>query len=152
MATLNEVRLIGRFLADPEPARSLGSGSTVVSFRFVVGRSKKNKDGQWENDPNPLYIDCDAWDKTADLVARFCARGKQVYLAGRLKTDAWDDKATGARRSKIKMVVSHLEFLDSAGSDPPDTNSHEQTQTPYIPDYPVKNPAEVVENDEDIPF
>src|SRR5262245_29132954 len=96
MASLNKVMLIGRLTADPEPARTLpNSGNKVVRFRFAVGRSKKNpQTGQWENDPNPLYIDCDAFNserrKLADLVEQFLRKGSQVYLEGRLIYETWE--------------------------------------------------------------
>ena len=65
MATLNKVMLIGRLTDNPEAPRTLpNSGSTVIRFRFAVGRSRKNpQTGQWENDPNPLYIDCEAFTR-----------------------------------------------------------------------------------------
>ena len=65
MAFLNKVMLIGRLTDNPEPPRVLpNSGSTVVKFRFAVGKSKKNpQTGQWENDPNPLYIDCEVFSR-----------------------------------------------------------------------------------------
>jgi single-strand DNA-binding protein len=122
MATLNKVMLIGRLTDNPEPPRTLpNSGSTVVKFRFAVGRSKKNpQTGQWENDPNPLYIDCEAFTRAdarrdlANLISQYCRKGSQIYLEGRLQYDVWDDKQTGQKRSKHKIVVDNIEFLERA--------------------------------------
>jgi single-strand DNA-binding protein len=118
MAHLNKVMLIGRVTADPEPPRNLNGGSTVTKFRFAVGRSKKNpQTGQWENDPNPLYIDCEAFarpDQKRNLVTlidQHVKKGSQLYVEGRLQLDTWDDKKTGEKRSKIKLVIDNLEFL-----------------------------------------
>ena len=121
MASLNRVMLIGRLTDNPEPPRTLpNSGSTVVKFRFAVGRSKKNQQtGQWENDPNPLYIDCEVFsrpDQRRDLcgvISQFCRKGSQVYIEGRLQYDTWDDKNGGGKRSKHKIVVDSVELLDS---------------------------------------
>src|SRR5436190_11634928 len=107
MATLNKVMLIGRLTDNPEPPRTLpNSGSTVVKFRFAVGRSKKNpQTGQWENDPNPLYIDCDVFTpqgakrNLCDLVTKYVKKGDPLYIEGRLQLDQWDDKTTGQKRS-----------------------------------------------------
>jgi single-strand DNA-binding protein len=120
MATLNKVMLIGRLTDNPEPPRTLpNSGSTVVKFRFAVSRNKKNpQTGQWENDPNPLYIDCEAFAypdarrNLVDLISRYCQKGSQLYIEGRLQYDVWDDKNNpGQKRSKHKVVVDSLEFL-----------------------------------------
>lgn len=120
MASLNKVMLIGRLTADPEPPRAMPSGGMVIKFRFAVGRSKKNpQTGQWENDPNPLYIDCDAFSRPdsrrdlVNLIQQYCKQGDQIYLEGRLQLDQWDDKQTGQKRSKHKIVVDNIEFLGS---------------------------------------
>jgi single-strand DNA-binding protein len=124
MATLNKVMLIGRLTDNPEPVRSLPSGGSVVKFRFAVGRSRKNpQTGQWENDPNPLFIDCDAFSRPdskrnlPDLIARYAKKGDQLYIEGRLQLDQWEDKNGGGKRSKHKIVVDNLEFLTSRGGD-----------------------------------
>jgi len=120
MATLNKVMLIGRLTDNPEPPRSLPSGGTVIKFRFAVGRSKKNPTtGQWENDPNPLYIDCEAFarpDNKRDLVSlisNYAKKGDSLYIEGRLQLDQWEDKNGGGKRSKHKVVVDGVEFIGS---------------------------------------
>ena len=125
MATLNKVMLIGRLTDNPEPPRTLpNSGSRVVKFRFAVGRSKKNpQTGQWENDPNPLYIDCEAFSRPdskrnlPDLITQYCHKGDPLFIEGRLQLDQWDDKTTGQKRSKHKIVVESLEFLGGRQGD-----------------------------------
>ncbi len=118
MATLNKVMLIGRLTRDPEAPRSLPSGGTVVKFGFAVGRSKKNQQtGQWENDPNPLFIDCEVFSRPdskrnlPDLITQYCKKGDSLYIEGRLQLDQWEDKNGGGKRSKHKLVVDNLEFL-----------------------------------------
>jgi len=121
MATLNKIMLIGRLTDNPEPPRVLpNSGSTVVKFRFAVGRSKKNpQTGQWENDPNPLYIDCEVFSRAdnlrlTDLVSQYCTKGSQIYIEGRLQLDQWNDKDNPTqKRSKHKIVVESIQLLDS---------------------------------------
>ena len=125
MASLNKVMMIGRLTKPPEEPRVLpNSGSTVVKFRFAVGKSKKRPDGTWENDPNPLYIDCEAFSraddsrptKLTDLITQYCAKGSQIYLEGRLQYETWDDKNNpGQKRSKHKIVVESIQFLDTKG-------------------------------------
>ncbi|MBA4066271.1 MAG: single-stranded DNA-binding protein [Isosphaera sp.] len=122
MATLNKVMLMGRLTDDPKDGSIPTTGTRVVKFRFAVGRSKKNPaTGQWESDPNPLYIDCEAFarpDARRDLVSlimQYCRKGDSLFLEGRLQLDQWDDKQTGQKRSKHKVVVENVEFVGSKG-------------------------------------
>jgi len=124
MATLNKVMLIGRLTDNPEPPRTLpNTGNKVVKFRFAVGRSRKNQQtGQWENDPNPLYIDCEAFTRDnftrlVDVISNYLKKGSQIYLEGQLRYDTWDDKTTGQKRSKQKIVVEYIHLLDTRGGD-----------------------------------
>lgn len=124
MATLNKVMLIGRLTRDPEAPRSLPNGGTVVKFGFAVGRSKKNQQtGQWENDPNPLFIDCEVFSRPdskrnlPDLITQYCKKGDSLYIEGRLQLDQWEDKNGGGKRSKHKLVVDNLEFIGGRNSE-----------------------------------
>jgi single-strand DNA-binding protein len=125
MATLNKVMLIGRLTANPEEPRTLpNSGSRVIKFRFAVGRSRKNPStGQWENDPNPLYIDCEAFHRPdtkrdlVNLIHQYAKQGDQMYVEGRLQLDEWMDKTSNQKRSKHKLVVDSIEFLSGRNVD-----------------------------------
>lgn len=116
---VNKVILIGRLTDEPEPPRTLpSSGNQVIKFRLAVGRSRKNPStGQWESDPNPLYIDCEAFSRgdntrLIDVIRNYLHRGSQVYIEGRLQLDTWDDKTSGQKRSKHKIVLDELQMLD----------------------------------------
>ena len=115
MANLNKVMLIGRLTRDPE-VRMFPSGGKVASFGFAVNNRKKNQQtGQWEDEP--VFLDCDAFNrgetgKTADLIEQYLKKGYQAYIEGHLKLDQWNDKTTGDKRSKIKIVVDNVQFLE----------------------------------------
>lgn len=123
MAFLNKVMLIGRLTDNPETPRTLpNSGNTVVKFRFAVGKSKKNaQTGQWENDPNPLYIDCEAFSKPdypglTNVISQYCTKGKEILVEGRLQLDTWEDKTNpGQKRSKHKVIVESVQLLGGNG-------------------------------------
>ncbi len=124
MATLNKVMLIGRLTANPDEPRSMPSGGQVIRFRFAVGRSRKNATtGNWEPDPNQLYIDCEAFsrpDSKRDLVSlikQYAKQGDQMFIEGRLQLDEWTDKTTQQKRSKHKIVVDGVEFLSGRSGD-----------------------------------
>jgi len=115
MANMNKVILIGRLTRDPE-TRAFPSGGMVAKFGFAVTNRKKNaQTGQWEDEP--MFIDVEAYNrgdtgKLAELVRDRCRKGSQVMVEGKLHLDQWDDKTTGAKRSKHKIVVENLQLLD----------------------------------------
>jgi len=115
MANLNKVILIGRLTRDPE-TRAFPSGGMVSKFGFAVtNRKKNNQTGQWEDEP--MFIDVEVYNrgetgKLADLVRDRCRKGSQVMLEGKLHLDQWDDKTSGQKRSKHKIVVENIQLLD----------------------------------------
>ncbi len=115
MANLNKVMLIGRLTRDPE-TRAFANGGRVAKFGFAVNNRKKNSQtGEWEEDP--VFLDCEAFNrgetgKLADNIERFLRKGSQAFIEGHLQLDKWDDKTTGEKRQKIKVVVEVVQFLD----------------------------------------
>src|SRR5262249_30900243 len=124
MATLNKVMLIGRLTKDPEAPRTLpNSGTTVVRFRFAVGRSKKNEAGGWDKGPNQLKVDCEAVRRAepkrnlVELISKYARSGDPLYVEGRLVFEEWEDKNGGGKRSKHKVVVESIEFLGARNNE-----------------------------------
>jgi len=116
MANLNKVILIGRLTRDPE-SRTFTNGGKVTKIGFAVTNRRKNgQTGQWEDEP--MFIDCEVFNrgetgKLADLVADRCRKGSQIMIEGKLHLDQWDDKTTGAKRSKHKIVIDNVQLLDA---------------------------------------
>ena len=117
MANLNKVMLIGRLTRDPE-VRMFASGGKVAAFGFAVNNRRKNmQTGQWEDEP--CFLDIEAFNrgetgKTADLVEQYLRKGHQAFIEGHLKFDQWTGQ-DGQKRSKLKIVVDRLEFLEPRG-------------------------------------
>lgn len=115
MATFNKVILVGRLTRDPE-VRTFANGGKVAKFSFAVSNRKKNaKNGQWEDDP--LFIDCEVFNrgehgKTADLIEKSGKKGMQLLVEGKLAMDSWEDKNGGGKRTKTKVVVDSIQFVD----------------------------------------
>lgn len=109
---MNSVSLVGRVVSEPE-SKTFNSGSGKVEFRLAVGRGKKQADGSYDNS-DTCYIDCEVWKNKDgkgglhDVVVQYVGKGKQVAVSGELKFEQWDDKATGAKRSKHKINVRDL--------------------------------------------
>jgi single-strand DNA-binding protein len=116
MANFNKVILIGNLTRDPE-CRTFSNGGKVAKFGFAVNNRKKNSQtGQWEDEP--MFIDCEAFNrgefgKLADTIETYCKKGSQICIEGRLHLDQWDDKNTGQKRSKHKVVVETMQLLGS---------------------------------------
>ncbi len=121
MANFNKVVLVGRLTADPE-IRATGSGIKLAAIRFAVtNRKKNNQSGQWEDEP--MYIDITAFDRGSDgglasTVERFCKKGSQLLIEGKLQLETWEDKNGGGKRSKHKIIADVIQLLDTKGSGP----------------------------------
>lgn len=116
MANLNKVILIGRLTRDPE-SRTFANGGKVTKIGFAVTNRRKNgQTGQWEDEP--MFIDCEVFNrgefgKLADLVADRCRKGHQIMIEGKLHLDQWDDKTSGQKRSKHKIVIENVQLLEA---------------------------------------
>jgi len=116
VANFNKVILIGNLTRDPE-CRTFTNGGKVAKFGFAVNNRKKNmQTGQWEEEP--MFIDCEAFNRgetgtLANVIEQYCKKGSQICIEGRLQLDQWDDKTTGQKRSKHKIVVETMQLLGS---------------------------------------
>ena len=113
----NRVILIGRLTRDPE-VRTFSNGGKVAKFGFAASpnRKKNAQTGQWEDEP--MFIDVDAFNRgengtLANRVEQFCRKGSLICIEGRLHLESWDDKSTGQKRQKHKIVMDSMELLES---------------------------------------
>ena len=94
------------------------SNKAVANVRLAFNDSKYNEDTrQWEN-TSTLYLDATAWEHTAERMAEHVKKGDQVYVEGRLKTQEWEDKQTGQKRSKPLLqlrTIRKFEKLSAQG-------------------------------------
>lgn len=114
-ANYNKVLLMGNLTRDPE-MRVLPSNMPVASFGLAVNdRFKSKQTDQWEERPN--FIDCEAFGKTAENIAKFFSKGKPIFVEGKLRFEQWEDKQSGAKRSKIKVVCDTFQFVGGRDND-----------------------------------
>lgn len=114
MASLNKVMLIGNLTRDPE-VRFTPKGTAVCDMAIAVNRRYLNE-ATGERQEEVTYLDIVLWGKQAELAGQYLAKGRSVYIEGRLQMDTWEDKATGQKRSKIKIVCENMQFMDSKGA------------------------------------
>lgn len=110
MASYNKVLLMGNLTRDIE-LRHTPNNQAVATIGLAVNRRYRTESG--ENREEVTYVDCDAWGKTAEIMAQYLSKGKPVFIEGRLKLDTWQDKQSGENRSKLKIVIDSFQFIDS---------------------------------------
>jgi single-strand DNA-binding protein len=106
---VNKVILIGNLGKDPE-VRYTSGGQAVANLRIATSRSWTDKaSGQRKEETE--WHDVEVWGKQAEQCGEYLAKGRQVFVEGRLKTDKWQDKQSGQERSKVKVVAESVRFL-----------------------------------------
>ena len=125
MANLNKVMLIGNLTRDPE-LRYTPKGTAVADIGLAVNRVWSNDQGQRQEETT--FIDVTLWGRQAELAQQYLTKGRGAYVEGRLQMDTWEDKETGKKRSKLKVIGENLQFLPdgkggSAGGPPPQAQS-----------------------------
>jgi len=108
MSSYNKVILIGNLTRDPE-IRYTPKGQAVAKVGLAVNRKWKGEDGQEREEAS--FIDVDAFGKQAELIAQYLKKGAPLFVDGRLKMDTWDDKESGKKQSKLKVVLEGFQFL-----------------------------------------
>ena len=112
MANYNKVLLMGNLTRDVE-LKYTTSNQPVAHIGLAVNRRYKTGDGEQKEETT--FVDCEAWGRTAEVMNEYLAKGRPVFVEGRLRLDQWKDK-DGNNRSKLKGVIDNFEFVDSRGS------------------------------------
>jgi single-strand DNA-binding protein len=150
MASFNKVILLGNLTRDPE-VRYTPKGSAVCDLGVAVNRQYTLDSG--EKREEVTYVDVVLWSRLAEIAGEYLRKGRPVFIEGRLQMDTWDDKQTGQKRSKLRVIGETMQLL---GSRPP-AAAGEAAETEREPrggkTTPPPKPAEPAEPDEDeIPF
>ena len=104
--TVNVVTLVGRVGADPD-VKYFESGSVVCNLTLAVRRRSSR------GDDKPDWFNLELWGKNAEVAANYVRKGSLIGVSGALKFDQWQDRATGASRSKPVIRVDRLDLLGS---------------------------------------
>lgn len=112
MGSFNKVILMGNITRDIE-LKTIASGQSVAKIGLAVNRKWRTPEGEQREEVT--YVDCDAWGKTAENIAKFFGKGRPIFIEGRLKLDQWQDKESGQNRSKLGVVIENFQFVDSKG-------------------------------------
>jgi len=104
---INKVILIGNLGQDPD-LRSTASGSTVANLRIATTERRKDRDGNWGD--HTEWHSVVSFGRTAENVGKYCRKGKQIYVEGRLQTRKWQDR-DGRDRYSTEVVADNIRFL-----------------------------------------
>ena len=116
MASLNRVLLIGNLTRDPE-IRYTPKGTAVAEIGIAVNRVFSGEDG--EKREEVTFVDVTLWSRLAEIAEQYLKKGRSVFIEGRLQLDSWDDKQTGQKRSRLRVVGENLQMLGSRGEGEP---------------------------------
>lgn len=110
MANLNRVLLIGNLTRDPE-VRYTPKGTAVAEIGLAVNRVYSGEDG--EKKEETTFVDVTLWARQAEIAGQYLKKGRPLFIEGRLQLDSWDDKQTGQKRSKLRVVAENIQMLGS---------------------------------------
>ena len=116
MANLNRVLLIGNLTRDPE-IRYTPKGTAVAEIGIAINRVFSGEDG--EKREEVTFVDVTLWSRLAELAEQYLKKGRSVFIEGRLQLDSWDDKQTGQKRSRLRVIAENLQFLGARGEGEP---------------------------------
>ena len=113
MASVNKVMLLGNLTRDPE-IRYTPKGTAVTDLGMAVNRVRTGDNG--ERSEEVTYVDVTLWGRQAELAGQYLGKGRPVFIEGRLQLDQWDDKQSGQKRSRLRVVGENMQFLPSGGA------------------------------------
>ncbi len=112
MASYNCVILMGNLTRDPE-LRYIASGTAVTDIGLAINDRRKNANGEWVEETT--FVDVTLWGRTAEVAGEYLSKGSPVFIDGRLKLDEWQDKDTGQKRSRLKVVCNRMQLIGAKG-------------------------------------
>ena len=106
--SVNKAIVVGRLGFDPE-LRTTGSGTSVVNVRMATTDRRKEGD-EWVD--HTEWHSVTVWGRSAESVAKFCSKGKEIYVEGKIQTRKYTDK-NGNERFSTEIVADNIRFLGS---------------------------------------
>ena len=153
--SLNQILLIGRAGTDPE-MRYTPSGTPVTNFRLAVNNNRRDQNGEWTEDTE--WFTVTAWERQAESVNQYLAKGRRVFVDGRLSTRQYTSNS-GEARTSLEVRAFKVVFLDSPGGEsagvdaPPGAQSYSSGSSGASePDAPTGATTNLTEDVEELPW
>lgn len=141
MISINEVTLLGRLTRDPE-IRYSQKGFAVGILSVACNRRWKSRQGEAQEETT--YVDVTCFGKVAEIVGESCRKGSPILVKGRLTNDQWEDKKTGATRSKLKVTADTCQAMEAQAPQP-------VSSAPRSRQAPQPSQSSLIDDD-DVPF
>lgn len=151
MASFNKVILLGNLTRDPE-VRYTPKGSAVCDLGLAVNRQYTLDSG--EKREEVTYVDVVLWSRLAEIAGEYLKKGRPVFIEGRLQLDSWDDKQTGQKRTKLRVIGETMQLLGSrpSGGGGAGGGGEESPRAGGKTAPPPKPAAAAEPDDDEIPF
>jgi single-strand DNA-binding protein len=143
--SLNRATIIGNLTRNPE-LRTTASGTAVASFGVATNRQWTDKNGQKQEETQ--FHNVVAWARLAEVCNQYLAKGRKVYVEGRLQTRDWEGQ-DGVKRQRTEIIIENMVMLDRAGAGAGGGAAEAATDAP--PPQSTDTSAEDIKV-EDIPF
>jgi single-strand DNA-binding protein len=114
MGSVNKVILVGNLGADPE-LKYTPSNRPVCNLSIATNEVFKDKGGQRQE--RTEWHRVTVWGEQAENCSKYLAKGRMVYIEGRLQTRSWDDKTDGKKRYSTEIVADRVTFLSTGGAE-----------------------------------
>jgi single-strand DNA-binding protein len=155
MASFNKVILLGNLTRDPE-VRYTPKGSAVCDLGIAVNRVYTTDSG--EKREEVTYVDVVLWARLAEIAGEYLKKGRPVFIEGRLQMDTWDDKQSGQKRTKLRVVGESMQLLGArSGGAAAEVGAEDRSASggsggnKFTPP-PPKRSAPAKPEDDEIPF
>jgi single-strand DNA-binding protein len=150
MASFNKVILLGNLTRDPE-VRYTPKGSAVTDLGIAVNRQYTLENG--EKREEVTFVDVTFWGRTAEVAGEYLKKGRPIFVEGRLQLDTWDDKQSGQKRSKLKVIGETMQMLGGPrGGGSSAENGDEGGRRTGKASAPPKSTVPTGPDDDEIPF
>ena len=153
MANFNKVILMGNLTRDPE-IRYTPKGTAVAEIGLAINRFFAGENG--EKREETTFVDVTLWGRTAEIAGEYLKKGRPVFIEGRLQLDTWEDKQSGQKRSKLRVVAEGMQLIGarggSAGGGPEESDEGSRSRAGARSSAPPKNAPPPEPDDDDIPF
>jgi single-strand DNA-binding protein len=150
MASFNKVILLGNLTRDPE-VRYTPKGSAVCDLGIAVNRQYTLDSG--EKREEVTFVDVVLWSRLAEIAGEYLKKGRPIFIEGRLQLDTWDDKQSGQKRSKLRVIGETMQLLGRPPGTGGGSEGGEEGRASRAKTTPPPKPAAGGEPDDDeIPF
>ncbi|MBA3961403.1 MAG: single-stranded DNA-binding protein [Chthoniobacterales bacterium] len=113
MANFNKVMLMGNLTRDPE-IRYTPKGTAVCEIGLAINRYFSGEGGDKREETT--FVDVTLWGRTAEIAQEYLKKGRPVFIEGRLQLDSWEDKTSGQKRNKLRVVAEGMQLIGSRDS------------------------------------